>query len=82
MWQDRAGAKGDRIQVSWVAEAVDGIPKDRSLSEEAETLPGDGPFRSSFHLSPAKAALPLGIYRANLYKNTTLVRTLKFTVER
>lgn len=82
VWQDRTGSKGDRIRVSWVAEAVDGIPKDRPLSEESETLPGAGPFKSSFFLSPAKATLPLGTYRADLYKNTTLVRVLRFAVKR
>ena len=80
VWQDQAGAKGDRVRVDWVAEAVAGLPKDRALSEETQTLSDAGSFKSSFFLSPAKATLPLGTYRADLYKNTTLVRILKFTV--
>ncbi|MBE7158934.1 MAG: hypothetical protein INR62_10975 [Rhodospirillales bacterium] len=81
VWHDRTGAKGDWIRVSWLAESVDGVAKGQVLSDEEETLPSNGPFKSSFFLRPAKAALPLGVYRANLYKNTTLVRTLKFTVK-
>ena len=82
VWQERNGFKGDQIRVSWVAEAVDGIPKGRSLGEEAETLPDAGAARSSFLLNPAKTNLPAGTYRAKLYKNTTLVRILKFSVKR
>ena len=67
--------------MSWVAEAVDGIAKNRTLSEDSATLPGTGPFRSNFFLSPGKSSLPQGTYRADLYKNATLLRAIRFTVK-
>ncbi len=82
VWQDQNGSKEDQIRVSWVAEAVRGMIKGKSLGEETQTLSNTGSTKSSFLLSPAKASLPAGNYRARLYKNSILVRILKFTVKR
>ncbi len=82
VWKDPTAMKGDTVKVVWVAEAVQGFPKNKQLSEGSRTMPSAGGFSSDFFLNAEKGGLPVGKYRAELYDGSKLAQSLKFTISK
>ena len=74
---DEGATKGEKLRVTWIAEAAKGFPKDKKLTENAGTLPGPGTF-GTYYL-PVKG-LPAGKYRMDLSENDKLAKSIAFTI--
>ena len=79
-WNDESATKGEKLRVVWIAEdAAAFAGKNKKLSEDTTTLPGAGAY-GQFYLSSPAGGFPVGKYRADLYEDTKVSKSLKFTV--
>ena len=82
MWKDPTGAKGDKVRIAWFAEDTGkAFPKNKKLSEGTQTLPGPSGFGTSVAPS-VQGGLPVGKYRVEVYNNTKLDVSVKFTIQK
>jgi hypothetical protein len=81
-WTDGTGTKGEKLRVVWIAEDAAGIStKNKKLTEGSETLPGPGSV-GTFYLPAPKGGFPVGKYRVEMYEDSKLAKTLRFSVVR
>jgi hypothetical protein len=77
-----SGAKGDQLHVVWTAVETGGVfPKNKKMSEFTQTLTGPGQGGVFYQPAPT-GGFPAGKYRADLYNNGKLVKTLNFSVKK
>ena len=67
--------KGDKAGVNWYGKG------DKKLTANDVTLPNDGVYGPSFHLSPPAKGTPAGSYRADFVQNGKVIKSLPFTVK-
>ena len=79
--KDYSGAKGDKIRAVWIADDTGGaLPKGRKLNDFTQTL--TQPAQNTTFFTQVSGGFPPGKYQADLYENSTLVKSLKFTVKK
>ena len=79
-WRDPSAAKGDKINVAWIAEDTHGVfPKNKKVTESSQTAAGPGAYGSLYITAPS-GGLPPGKYRADVYDGSKLAKSVKFTV--
>ena len=80
-WKGESLAVGDKIQSVWIAEDIDGAPKDSKILE-GETKVYKSDEDGSFSLSrPRGRVWPVGKYRVEIYINGGLAELVKFTIK-
>ena len=73
--KDVTAKKGDKVGVNWYGKG------DKKLTTSESTVPSDGVFGPTFHLSPPDKGTPAGSYRADFVQNGKVVKRLSFTVK-
>ena len=79
--KDYSGAKGDKIRAVWTAEDTGGaLPKGKKLNDFTQTL--SQPAQNTTFFTQVSGGFPPGKYQTDVYENSTLVKSLKFTVKK
>ena len=79
--KDVSGVKGDQIRAVWVADDTGGaFPKGKKLNDFTQTLTGSGQ-PTTFYTAVA-GGFPAGKYHAEVYENSKVATSVKFTVKK
>ncbi len=75
-----SAVKGEKLHVVWIAEDAKGIStKNKKLTESNVVLPGPV-SNGDFYLPASATGFPVGKYRAEVYEDGKLFKSLKFTI--
>ena len=79
--KDVTGVKGDQIRAVWVADDTGrALTKGRKPNDFTQTLTRPG--QPTTFYTAVSGGFPPGKYHADVYENSTLVKSLKFTVKK
>ena len=81
LWKGSGLKAGDKIRAIWIAEDFGIAEKNNSRITESETTAYKADDDGAFALGRPKEGWPSGKYRLEIYVNTKLAETLKFTIE-
>lgn len=71
--------KGDKVKINWIVEKAEGY-KDNTVFDTAESSSQAGAFYGAFGYSKPKGGWPPGAYRADLYVEDKLEKSVKFRI--
>ncbi len=81
LWKGSGLKAGDKIRAVWIAEDFGIAEKRNSRITESETTAYKSDDDGAFALGRPKEGWPSGKYRLEIYVNTKLAETVKFTIE-
>ncbi len=76
VWKAETAMKGEKVRVAWYSEGG----KDKKLTENTQAIPGAGSAGGSAHIEKPAGGFPVGKYRADVYDDGKLAKSLKFTI--
>ena len=76
VWKAETGTKGEKVRVAWYSDGAKG----KKLTENTQTIPGAGSISGSAHIEKPATGFPAGKYRADVYDDGKLAKSLPFTI--
>ena len=78
VWKAETGVKGEKVRVAWYAMAG----KDKPLTDSTQTIPSPGSISGSGHIDKPAGGFAPGKYRAEVFDDGKMVKSLTFTVSK